>query len=170
MLYLVVGKSGSGKDTLIRSYCELFNKECVNSYTTRKPRGENDYHIFVSPSEFDEIRNDLVAYTLFDGNEYGATNEQCKNADFYILDWDGIEYFKQKCNIPFKIIYIMTSKDNRFLRMVERGDSEQQAIQRINHDEIKFEGVKPNDIDYTIVNDTTLLNGLTLLRKFLLDN
>ena len=64
-LYLIVGKSGSGKDTVINKVCELFNYTKVISYTTRPMRTpDENTHIFVTDKDFN-MAKDIVAYTRF---------------------------------------------------------------------------------------------------------
>jgi len=117
----------------------------VNSYTTRKKRDEEKgTHIFVTTKEFDKIRNDLVAYTLFNGNEYGATNQQVNESDLYILDKKGIEWFKEHYNNykSYKVIYLDVSETQCRDRMKKRGDSKEDVEKRIQNDKIEFEGIE----------------------------
>ena len=87
-LYLIVGKSGSGKDTVINKVCELFNYTKVISYTTRPMRTpDENTHIFVTDKDFN-MAKDIVAYTRFNNYRYWATQEQCENNDFYRPCWN----------------------------------------------------------------------------------
>ena len=106
-LYLIVGKSGSGKDTVINKVCELFNYTKVISYTTRPMRTpDENTHIFVTDKDFNTAK-DIVAYTRFNNYRYWATQEQCENNDFYIIDPAGINYFKSHYHGKKKIIIIV---------------------------------------------------------------
>ena len=65
MIYVLIGESGSGKDTIAKELSKLGYKQVI-SYTTRPPRytGE-DTHIFIPP---EEVKNyELAAYTMYDG-------------------------------------------------------------------------------------------------------
>ena len=152
ILYLVIGESGTGKDTIINALCEEYGYKKVISYTTRKPRydGENT-HSFITPDEFANLKH-IVASTCFDGSYYCATQEQVDDADFYIIDKNGIESFREKYTSkrPYKIIYITADNQERIYRMLKRGDSAPNAMKRIRNDQITFGGVdKLADVTFT---------------------
>ena len=156
-LYLIVGKSGSGKSTVVQKLCNMYNLSEVISYTTRPKRNNEkngDTHIFVSQKEFDKIKNDLCAYTKFNGFEYGATNQMVNQNNFYVIDKKGIEYFKSHYNNhkSFKIIYIDVPEHECRIRMIKRGDSKSDVEKRIQNDRIEFAGIE-KIVDITISND-----------------
>lgn len=47
-IYLIVGRSGSGKDTVVDYLCKHYGYKRIVSYTTRPPRNAQDKHIFVT--------------------------------------------------------------------------------------------------------------------------
>lgn len=146
-VYLIVGASGSGKDTLTQKLSEQYDMKAVKSYTTRHPRYEGeDTHIFVSQEEFDQLK-DIVAYTEFHGHRYCATAEQIDNCDLYVIDPKGVEFFKEKYhNKPCKIIYLRVSLSERYERMkarvIDKGtdfkEAVETAIDRILNDVEEF--------------------------------
>lgn len=150
----LVGESGSGKTTLYESLREKGYK-VVDSFTTRAPRHENEAgHTFVSSEEFDAIRSDLVAYTKFNGFEYGTTFQQIKECDFYIIDPAGVNYLAEKIGRDkFSVVYIYCNEKIRFDRMeTDRGTDS--AIKRIHHDRLKFRKfIENEDFDYIIFNN-----------------
>lgn len=145
-IFLILGESGCGKDTIVNILCDKYGYTRVKSYTTRPPRGtETDErsHIFVSEPEFDKLE-DLVAYTRFDRYRYCATSEQIDNADLYIIDADGIKFFQEKykgCRKPF-VIRIASSVADRYTWLYERYGADDAAsklaLDRIEHDELAF--------------------------------
>jgi len=143
-LYIISGKSGSGKDHVVDRLCTDYNFKKVISYTTRPRRKhEENTHIFVNKKTFSTLTKDLVAYTYFNDNEYGATNQQVNECDIYILDKKGIEYFKEHYKgKPFKIIYLDVPQDVCRLRMLKRGDSHEEVNKRIENDKIEFQGIE----------------------------
>lgn len=132
-IYLVVGPSGSGKTTVVSELCRRYGYRSVNSFTTRPRRYSGEQgHIFVTKSEFDELRPKMCAYTLFDGNEYGATSKQVSKNDFYVIDEAGIEYFAKhyKEGKQPVIVYIDASEEQLKSRMASRGDNTDQIKSR----------------------------------------
>jgi len=144
-LFIICGKSGSGKDHVVDRLCTEYNLKKVVSYTTRKPRtNEKGTHIFVTKKEFNTLKDDMCAYTFFNGNYYCGTNQQVNESDLYILDKKGIEYFKEHYNNykPFRVIYIDVPENICLLRMLKRGDGIENAHKRVENDKIEFEGIE----------------------------
>ena len=86
-LYLVVGRTASGKDSLARAIAEKYGLKILSSYATRPKRiGETNEHIFISPEDVQKYQNDIVAYTKIGNYEYFSTKQQLLECDFYIID------------------------------------------------------------------------------------
>lgn len=172
-IYLIVGRSGSGKTTIAEELEKKYGLKSIQSYTTRHKRSENETgHIFVTDEEFDKL-TDMVAYTEFGfpPYRYCATTEQVETHDLYIIDPKGIEYFKEhyKGNKSIKVIYINVSVSTAIDRMRKRGDF-QQALNRASNDMAAFydyvHGIKT--ADYTIDNnDITLEEATEKLYKYI---
>lgn len=139
-LICLVGESGSGKDTIADILKLDYGLKSIKSYTTRPKRynGENT-HIFVDDKAFSELK-DVVAYTEFNGYKYCATAEQIENNDIYIIDPDGIKYFREhyKGDKDVIAIYIKVKPWTRFWRMIHRGDGFKSTWNRIKHDKVAF--------------------------------
>lgn len=110
-LYLIVGRTASGKDSLTRAVAEKLNLNILSSYATRPKRpGETNEHIFISSSDVEQYKDDIVAYTKIGDYEYFSTKQQLLESDFYIIDPNGVEFLKEKLkdvtNIEIHIIYI----------------------------------------------------------------
>lgn len=118
----------------------------MNSYTTRPQRypGETG-HIFVSDERFDKLEN-ICAYTKFDGYRYCATQEQIEDADIYVIDPDGVDYFKSKYKGKKEIITVelLAQRPVRYARMRSRGDSFFKTIKRLRNDKKKFGKFEPD--------------------------
>ena len=148
----IVGESGSGKDTVASILETSYNLIPLKSYTTRKPRYENeDTHIFISKEESKNY-TDKVASTFFDNNLYFATTQQVDNSDIYIIDVDGIYTLRARYKGEKEVIvvYLRTSKIKRFIRLCKR-DGFIKALHRLNHDKYAFRFV--NEVaDYVVDN------------------
>ena len=119
----------------------MYNWTKVVSYTTRKPRfdGENT-HLFVSKDEFDKLIN-KVAYTNRNGVEYCATQKQVDNADIYVIDPPGIDYFFEHYNgyrVPI-VVWLTIDEQIRQGRVLERSNSGLQELTERSFEETLFE-------------------------------
>lgn len=113
MKTLIVGRTGTGKDTLQKILIERYGWKSVRSYSTRKPRYEGeDGHIFITKEEEAAIpQAEKVAVTFIRNgeteDEYFATKTQVEEADCYIIDPAGVKELVQ--NMPdedFQIVYL----------------------------------------------------------------
>ena len=142
-IFLIVGRSGTGKSTLVDMYCKEYGTTAIQSYTTRPKRYEGETgHIFVGKKNFPSSE-EWVAYTKFDGYEYCATQQQVEDNDFYIIDQQGIFWFLQKYkgNKEIVIIHLHCSIEEVYGRMFKRGDSNEDIKKRLKHDEDKFDRI-----------------------------
>lgn len=143
-ILLIVGESGSGKSTIANYMEKEYGCKQVLSYTTRPMRADdeaNPTHTFVTQEEFDELDN-RVGYTKFNGYEYCATAEQVDNNDIYVIDPAGVDFFKEKYHgikTPI-VVYIKATGDIRRDRMLARGDSIEQVVERLINDIKAFKG------------------------------
>lgn len=159
-IILIVGKSGCGKTTIVNKMEEEYGAKSIASYTTRPKRKENEYgHIFVNEEEFKALK-DIVGYTEYGGNLYCATAQQVEENDLYIINPDGVDFFKKnyKGKKEVIVVYITTDLDNhkdfnnRYERMVARGDSYADASYRAGIDNFEFRNAEEM-ADIVILND-----------------
>lgn len=137
MMYLIAGRTGSGKDYLAKKIVELSNvitdhdkpineepMTILKSYTTRPKRTESeDTHIFITKDEADTY-TDKVATTKIGEYEYFATADQVEHTDLYIIDPNGIEELtKNMPDTEFQIIYVHADEDlNRRINAIKRAE------------------------------------------------
>lgn len=155
-IILLMGKSGSGKSS-IAALCETYGMKSLRSYATRPCREDEadaGTHIFVTDEEFDKL-TDFVAYTEFNGYRYAAIEQQVEESDIYVIDVNGAREFYNRYvgNKRPICIYIDVDASERFYRMTSRGDSIENAINRIEHDAVAFAGYK-DFATYCVPNDT----------------
>lgn len=122
MIYLIAGRTGSGKDYLANLLAAQGLK-LVKSYATRPKRNEDeDSHIFISPEESDNYP-DKVAYTKIGDYEYFATAQQVSECDAYIIDPVGIDVLTK--NMPdetFHIVYVSADDMDRKINAIKRAE------------------------------------------------
>ena len=99
-------------------------------------------HTFVSDNEFSNLK-DICAYGEFGGYKYCATKEQIDNSDLYVIDAQGVEYFKKYYHGKRKpvVVYISVSPIKRFIRLMRR-DGIRKGLKRWAQDISHFKGVK----------------------------
>lgn len=156
LLVCFIGESGSGKSTIIDMLEKLDGYNYVRSYTTRNPRYEGeDTHIFFPKEEFKEeivYKEDIIAWTKFDGNYYWASKSQYrgKGISLYAVDakgfYDVLEATKEDDTVKVIGIYLKADEVTRFNRMKEERGIEE-AQRRIKHDKEKFKLVR---CDYVV--------------------
>lgn len=136
-LYLLVGRSASGKTTIANILEKEYSKKQVSSYTTRAPRYEGECgHTFISKEEFNNLK-DLVSYTFYNGNDYGVTTSMLDESNIFVVDVPGVESLLQKYKTDRQIciIYFNANVYTRINRLLERGDSDSEIVSRLLTDE-----------------------------------
>ena len=133
----LVGASGSGKTTIAKEL-EKEGYNIIHSYTTRKPREENEWgHTFVTGKVNKYLGFDGRTYLLINngmiykpialkeryGEAYWATKEQYqgKGISIYIIDPDGAQQVKQTVDDAEVItIFLMADELERVNRLEYR--------------------------------------------------
>ena len=145
-LYLIVGRSGSGKTELTNALAEHYDAKIVQSYTTREKREPNETgHIFAKHKDYftAKAKNLVVAETIFSGNYYWAQSDQIEECDFYVVDPKGVDDVRKAyqddliSKEPF-VIKLSVSRKEAAKRMQKRGDSQNNVQTRLLNDDIVF--------------------------------
>lgn len=167
-IYLIVGRSGSGKTAIVEYIQNNFrNMTTIESYTTRPRRFDGETgHIFVTNEEFNKL-TDFVAYTEFDGYRYAATAQQVEKNDFYVIDPAGVVYFLNhyKGEKDIHIILINAPLWTRLRRMWKR-DGFWKALRRIFHDFHAFLGAEEL-ADFIANNDGELHEAVSQVLSYI---
>lgn len=124
---LVIGRTGSGKSSLIKKLCERTDLKMLCSYTTRPKRSENDNdHIFVSVEEYLKAKEngEIAIDGEIAGNYYYSTIEQLYEADLYTINPEALNRLlaMNLPNIRFVVVYISCPDKTREERVLKRGD------------------------------------------------
>ena len=125
MKWLIVGRTGTGKDYLANRMREE-GMRIVKSYATRPKRSaDEDTHIFISKDEAKAIAEaEKAAKTVIRGYEYFATKKQVMDSDAYIIDPNGVyDLVHNMPDTPFGIIYITADEAASTRAAVARADN-----------------------------------------------
>jgi len=122
--FIIVGKSGVGKDYITKIFEDL-GKERLVTYTTRPQRypGE-DTHKFITEQEAASFANsEKYLRTSVAQHEYFTTLEDVKKADVIILDPAGVkEILSRMPDQTFHLIYINADPAERMRAALLRQD------------------------------------------------
>lgn len=128
MKIMVVGRSGSGKDTLANVLKDTYGYSQLYSTTTRPRRTPDEAtHVFVTEEEANQM-TERVAETVIDGYQYFATKGQFEECDIYVIDPRGLDCVcKNAPDIPLYVVYVEASQDTRLARAKSRAADPESA-------------------------------------------
>ena len=153
MCLIIVGKTCSGKDSIVKRLCKDYGFEKIITYTTRPMRKNEvqdvDYH-FISDEQFNKMveNNEFTEYKRYNTAHgvwsYGSvvTSEQESSDDCYviILTPQGLRDLSKKM-ARYIAFYLNVSFESQLERLKKRADEEQQIIKRLENDDKDFENV-----------------------------
>lgn len=154
-LILLVGASGSGKTTIAREL-EKEGYNIIHSYTTRKPREENEWgHIFIKKAIGHKVKktNNMIAFKQLYDYEYWATKEQYegKGTSIYIVCPKGAEQVKENAkDVEVITVFLMADYFEREKRLFKRKKCKSQIdaiYDRLDDDDKIFKTCK---CDYVV--------------------
>lgn len=159
VLLCVMGRSASGKDTLVQKLCERAGLKQIISYTTRERRvNEGDTHIFITDEEYEQLNSDgkIAAFTQIGQHRYCCTIDQLYENDVYVIDPIGVKHLRELNlpNIRLVTVFINVSDDVREERALnKRGDDKAKWRSRNFAEREQFrEMLKNADFDYAVSN------------------
>lgn len=166
-LYLIVGKSGSGKTSIAEYFHKTEGLIQAESYTDRKPRFDGEIgHHFVSKEEFDKLEGKLLLVDFSD-YRYAMTKELIDNADFMVLEPSGIKELKATyTNRNIFVIGLYCSEKKLIAHMKNRGDDDSDILKRISHDEDFFVGME-DVCDIMVNNSGDIENTQKMIKIFI---
>ena len=180
-LFCIIGRSASGKSSLVKAIVKDMDLKVVKSYTTRPMRqGEteqNSDHYFISEDEVKLYKNQMIAYTKINDYEYFTTINVLKQSDIYVIDPEGYQYLLknlEKYHIKMKLIpiYIKLTRDELFVRANKRGDDMNVYRKRYKNENSQFTNfektLKQSGIE--IIHNTDYERSLDRLQEVILHN
>lgn len=172
MPIIIIGKTSSGKTSIVNELVSKHNFKKIVTFTSRPKRKREvdsiDYH-FITKEEFknkiDEgFFAEWKAYTTVEGIwYYGTALEDLENAEnnsVIILTPDGFREVKDKLGDAITSIYIYANNSTIKKRLIARGDNPEEAKRRLEQDNEDFKGVE-NEVDRIVYNnDGTNINDV----------
>lgn len=173
-VFLVVGRTASGKDSIVKKVAEDLDLQILKSYATRPIRVDDpkdiDAHTYIKPEQVEQYRQRMIAYTKIGEYEYFATIDQLRTVDFYIIDPQGIEFMRQYSldDVKLCVVYIYVPEHIRRTRALEiRGDGVEVFEKRNKKEQLQFNKFEENkDWDYMIMN-TNLEDSIQILKDII---
>lgn len=163
-MVIIMGKTSSGKDTIVNELISKHGSRKCITYTTRPMRdGEKQditYHFITEDKFKQKIREDFFAEyksynTEFGIWYYGVALEDIEKADdktVIILTPDGYRDIIKKVKNKPKSIYIYANNSTIKERLINRGDDPKEAQRRLEHDNLDFKGIE-TEVDKIIYNN-----------------
>ena len=169
VVMLFVGRTGSGKSSLIKKLSEKTGLRPLLSYTTRPKRSEVDNdHLFIDTAEYFRAKEngEITIDGEIAGNYYYATIEQLYNADLYTINPEALDRLLA-LNLPdirFVVVYISCPDKIREERALKRGDDKHKYRVRDFAERSEFRKfVADEKWDYSIKN-INLAKSYSVLR------
>lgn len=165
-LYCLIGKSGTGKSTVMQALHDTYGYTIAQSYTDRPKRTPVEHgHVFVSPSEFDSLENLILPRASQDGR-YGMTEAMLDNSELIVLDYQGTkELLETYTKRPVHVIGLHADMHSRIVRIEGRGNTFQERRKRLSADEHDFYFM--DDICEIIVTNKDLQHTLEVIKNFI---
>lgn len=159
----LMGKAGSGKDTMMRKVLE--NTTDVNeiiSCTTR-PRREKEIegvnYFFLTPEQFGDkvLHDEMLEATCFNDWFYGTSYDSLRSdvINIGVFNPTGIESLLSRPDVEVEVYYIAAAAKTRLLRQLNReADPDvNEIVRRYKTDETDFMDL---DFQYRILENETL--------------
>ena len=154
-MLVLVGASASGKSNIAKDLIKRFKFKKVVTTTTRKKRhGEEnhvDYH-FTSEKRFLKKmeKGEFLESVVYNDSYYGTPKDEAGIDKVLIVEPEGANkiYYHQMENVVF--FYLDAPEKIRMDRMLERGDTLINIIDRLEKDEKHFRKNNLVHIDYII--------------------
>ena len=159
---ILLGKSGSGKDFLMRKLVEKKLRGCLKM--TTRPQRKHEIHWvtyeFVADWTFKEkIDNDeFLVYQTFEvtpeGKDpetwyYGITKEEFEKSQVFIMTPGEFENITPEVRKGCFVVYLDIDRDTRESRILGRQDKNDSVTRRLDADEIDFQNFKDYDLRIT---------------------
>tara|TARA_B100000700_G_scaffold315044_1_gene402539 strand:- start:332 stop:964 length:633 start_codon:yes stop_codon:yes gene_type:complete len=165
IMVILSSPSGAGKTTLVNKISSIKNFTISISYTTRKPRpNEEDgkHYFFIDNKKFEKLikNNDLIEYANVFNNYYGTSKSKVLKflkegkQVLFDIDWQGAKQIKKK-RLKFKLIsfFILPPSRKELFERLRKRDVNDKTIVDSRMRQFDKDVLHWKDYDYVVVND-----------------
>lgn len=188
-IFMLIGKSGTGKDTIAKEICKSLGLEFALSFTTR-PKREGETNLveyeFISHNDFKQkqLNNEIAEYVKYnvindkgDPDEwfYGLSMHQLTKSKYIlaIVNPKGKEVLEEIPSIKDNLVSILVdipSDKDRILRILDRENITNEKFleicRRALADNKDFKDIM---CDYIVYNDSTLEDSVQQLKNIIIE-
>lgn len=162
-MLVIIGKTASGKDSIVKELTRICGMKRVVTYTSRPMRpGETEgveYH-FVSKEEFLEMKSrglfaETTSYAISKNTTWYYGTLKTSLVEEYgviICNPDGLKYLRTQKDLDLTVFYINASEEVIRGRLIKRGDNPEEAERRLAADNEDFKDIE-NYYNYAIENN-----------------
>ena len=142
-MIILTGASASGKTATALELMKNYHFQKAVTTTTRTKRLNEvngvDY-FFLSKEEFllKKQQNLFVETTFYNGNYYGCGIEQIADDKVIVVDPNGLNSFHSLKKEKIVSFCLECPENIRYQRMINRGNTEIEALERIKNDRLDF--------------------------------
>lgn len=159
---IILGKSGAGKDYLMRKLVEKGLKSCLKM--TTRPQRKHEQHLvtynFTTESVFlEKIDNsEFLCYQSFDvtpeGKQpetwyYGITFEEFQNSQVFIMTPGDFHNIDSETRKNCFVVYLDIPRNIRESRLFKRQDKNDSIKRRLDADDLDFKDFSDYDLKIT---------------------
>lgn len=154
-MLILIGPSASGKTEVAKILAKKYGISKIVTYTTRAPRVHEvdkvDYN-FLSIEEFAKLTEQgfFVETTYYNQNYYGTAKKDIQDNKCVILDPNGLKSFLALNDKRIVSIFLSSSEELRYKRMIDRKDDPELARKRLINDRIAFSEANLSGITYIV--------------------
>ena len=168
-IFLILGKSSAGKDTITTEVIKELELPMALSFTTRPLRAgevQGKEYDFITLEEFEEIKSEgrlaeKTSYVVAGGDiwYYGLTRNELEKGDYVIaiVNPDGAKQIKRLYGDRVVTIEIKADRIDRLKRYIKRGGASciGECFRRYIQDNKDFENLKAK---YEVYNDSLAIS------------
>ena len=165
IMIILSSPSGAGKTTLVKKISFIKNFEISISYTTIKPRSNEEdgkHYFFINKKKFEKliIDGELIEYANVFNNYYGTSKNKVLKflregkQVLFDIDWQGAKQIKEK-KLGFKSIsfFILPPSRKELYDRLRKRDINDKSIVDLRMKQFDKDVLHWKDYDYVVVND-----------------